>query len=144
VWQWEFRNGEADSPVSCALESGTGAELETSASMRVNVSDLFILSFVLTVDGRNYAGWPADAGDAGIEVDRYGLGYVTIDPDELAEFNQAVAANETIDPAAYPVLVMVSSLGPNFGAQVSDWANITPTFLVTITDSGAVEFALAE
>jgi hypothetical protein len=70
----------ADWSHSTSLDYSNETELKTTVTCSQNVN--IILSFLLVIDGKNYAGWAADAVNLDINIDEYELGYVCNDPDE--------------------------------------------------------------
>lgn len=141
---WDFQEGEADSPVSCTLAGGTEAALETWTSARVDIEFPMVLSFMLTINGKRYAGWTAGIGNIGIPIDRYGLGYVAANPSNLAKLNQAIAesTDDTIGDLRNYDLPGLTSVLPAKSSEVpKNPLYIDAVYTITITD-GAVEITL--
>lgn len=133
---WGFQEGEAGSPVSCTLKIGTEAALETWTGARIGIHFPAVLSFVLIIDDKRYAGWTADIGIADISITDYGLGYVAVNPEDLEELNQAIATSEeTIDLTKYRLPVLTSVLPAGSLEPTDNPLYIDATYIVTITDN---------
>ncbi|MDR1031248.1 MAG: hypothetical protein LBL76_10310, partial [Treponema sp.] len=64
---------------SLQLNAGKEDNLKISITCPQNVP--IILSFLLVINGKNYAGWAVDSVNLDINRLEYGLGYVAIEPD---------------------------------------------------------------
>jgi hypothetical protein len=128
----DFQTGEEDSPVSCTLQAGAEATLQTWAHARLRVEFNIVLSFLLTINGKNYAGWPADIGTVNFPVERFGLGYVDVNPDDLKDLIKVLGTAIDYDKYKHPEL---SSVLPAGSLEPTPPFAFNATYLVTITDN---------
>jgi hypothetical protein len=64
---------------SASIDPEQETELETTVSCPVHEKNR--ISFLLAIDGKNYAGWAVDTVDCDIDIVEYWFGYVLTDPD---------------------------------------------------------------
>jgi hypothetical protein len=121
---WDIRpeprlEGEA-SPIN--MQPGESGAMEiTNSSGDVDLKN--ILSFVLTVDDKHYAGWAESAGNGGLEgIVEYGLGYMNVMPGEINRYD--------------PVAVLITTLTPKLAETRLYRAYVTALYGVKITDEG--------
>ncbi|MDR3123503.1 MAG: hypothetical protein LBU16_06965 [Treponema sp.] len=117
-----------DSLINTVIPPGKDGVLETRTSMRADIDKKIVLSFVLAIDDKQYAGWADSAGDGGLEgIVEYGLGYVNVIPGEINQYNT--------------VAVLITTLTPKLVENRLDRGYVTALYKVKITDEG-VDFAL--
>jgi hypothetical protein len=116
---------EPDASVNVEVLPGKDGSLETWTFTRVDIDYATILSFVLTIDDKNYAGWAETTGAGGLEgIIEYGLGYVNVIPGEIIPGN--------------PEAFLVSTLTPKLVENRLDRRVVTALYEVKITNEGVI------